>query len=220
MAHSGDNSKHKQNSHIMNNDSESSSTPSQDNIPATPPADATPSTTPPPAPANIGSKNPVKLLIVLLVVLVVAGASSGATYMLAASGRHKSEKALKKEIAALNSTDYKLPAGSTQLGDCVPSMGVHHMLKDSDPEYGPFIVTNKQGKVIGIEYMAAADMYTNIPNTDPPVQLVEKNSPVYGWKIDHIEVSHLPKGHPGLERDHIDVHLYTVDMEEEMNACK
>lgn len=179
-------------------------------------------TTPPPLPAQKSSENksPLKLVMMLVIIVVVALASSGVTYILTNNARHKSEATLNKQIASLQSTDYPLPAGAVKVSECVPSMGMHYKLKNSDPLYGPFVLVSKKGKVLGMEYMAAPNMYTNIPNTDPPVSLIEKYSPLFGWKFDHAEFSHLPKGHQGLPIDHIDVHLYTVSFQEEANACK
>jgi hypothetical protein len=187
----------------------------------TPTSPPTPVSTPPETPKTPGgNKGILKIALLALAIVGLVAVSSGATYAYMTSTKRKSETSFNNQIAALQNPEYTLPEGAVKVSDCVPSMGVHYILKDSDPEYGPFVVTNNKGKVIGIEYMAAGDMYTNIPNTDPPVALVEKNSPVFGWKINHAEVSHLPKGHPGLTRDHVDVHLFTVSMEEEMNACK
>jgi|GEM_PF-3734517 len=158
-----------------------------------------------------------KVLMIVLVVLIPVGAFLG--YYMSNQKANKDKAKLNSDILALQATLHDLPVGAAKVSDCIPNMGYHYVTKTSDKEYGPFLLVNKQDKVIGVEYMAAQDMYTAIPGTDPPVQLVEKNSPMYGWKFDHFEISHLPKGHEGLLRDHIDVHLFTVPASVEKNAC-
>ncbi len=36
-----------------------------------------------------------------------------------------------------------------------------------------------------MEYMFSKKMYVAIPKTDPPVEVVTKDAPMYGWKYDH-----------------------------------
>lgn len=127
---------------------------------------------------------------------------------------------LNTEVADLASTDYELPAGTVPAGDCVPGMGIHNLVKGGDTEYGPFVLTSKSGKVLGMEFMISDDMFKKIPNANPPVSIIPADSPMYGWKYNHTEFSQLVDGHPQFERNHIDVHMYTVDKQAVMDACK
>jgi len=189
----------------------------------TEPAPAPAPETPPPQPPVVTAPHAkgmigksVLVLLVAILCIIVAGVGG---YAYANNKAKTSEAGLNSQIAGLQSNSHQLPAGSTKVSDCIPDMGFHYLPKGSDPLYGPFVLVNKEGKVIGLEYMASADMYTPIPNTNPPVQLIEKNSPLFGWKFDHIEFSHLPLGHEGFMRDHIDIHLFTVTADQEKQAC-
>lgn len=182
------------------------------------PVEVPPSTPPVVTAPHAGAMRGKSLLIVLVTVLCVIFAGVGG-YAYANNKAKTNEAGLHTQITSLQSNAHQLPAGSTKVSDCIPDMGFHYLPKGSDPLYGPFVLVNKEGKVIGLEYMASADMYIPIPNTNPPVQLIEKNSPLFGWKFDHIEFSHLPLGHEGFMRDHIDIHLFTVTTTQENNAC-
>lgn len=162
----------------------------------------------------------VGLIMLLVIVAVLAGGGAYVSEHSKVKNLEASQKVISAQISALNSTDYPIPAGAVKISGCIPSMGYHYLLKGADKEYGPFIMTNKAGKVIGEEFMAAPDMYTAIPNTNPPVSVIMKNSPTLGWKFNHAEFSYLPEGHPGLLRSHIDVHLFTVSQQQEHDACK
>ena len=164
-------------------------------------------------------KSPVgRILLVVLVILLIGGAAA-VGYNLSNNKAKKETATLNSQLAVLKSNSHELPAGAVKVSDCIPNMGAHYLPKASDPEYGPFVLVNKAGKVIGLEYMASKDMYTAIPNTNPPVELIMKDSPLSGWKFDHIEFSHLPKGHEGLLIDHIDVHLFTVTPKQQKQSC-
>lgn len=164
------------------------------------------------------SKKVVKMLIILVLVLCIPLAAFGG-YTMSKQKSDKTVASLNGQIAVLNSNEHDVPAGAVKVSDCVPNMGAHYVTKTSDSRYGPFLLVNKKNKVIGVEYMVSKDMYTAIPKTDPPVELVTKDSPMYGWKFDHAEVSHLPLGHEGLLVDHVDVHIYTVTAAQQKNAC-
>lgn len=178
------------------------------------------SATPTPPQSSPSPKKSSLLLPVLLLVgfvLIVAAAFVG--YSVSKNKADKDVSKLNSQITSLKSNEHELPAGAIKVSECIPNMGSHYLPKDADPEYGPFVLVTKAGKVIGLEYMASQDMYTAIPKTDPPVQLITKGSPLYGWKFDHTEFSHLPKGHEGLLRDHTDVHLFTVSADEVKKSC-
>jgi hypothetical protein len=163
-----------------------------------------------------GPKKSILLFIFVIALIAVAGIGG---YILADSKAKKETGTLKSQITALESNVHELPADAIKVSECIPNMGAHYLPKDSDPQYGPFLLVNKANKVIGVEFMASQDMYTAIPGTEPPVSVLTKNSPLYGWKFDHLELSHTPEGHPGFLEDHIDAHLYTVTREEQKQAC-
>lgn len=149
--------------------------------------------------------------------MVAAAAFAG--YKLSDSKSDKQLAELNSKIASLQTTTHDLPEGAVKLSECIPNMGAHYLPKGADPQYGPFLLVNKAGKVIGTEFMASADMYSPIPGIVPPVSVLMKDSPMYSWKYDHAELSHTPKGHEGFEKDHIDFHVYTVTADEQKQAC-
>ncbi len=157
-------------------------------------------------------------LLVVVAVLCAAGAGFGG-YTVSNNKAKKDKTALSNKIATLQQNTHELPADAVKVSECIPNMGAHYLPKGADSTYGPFMMVNKDGRVIGIEYMVSQDMYIPIPKTEPPVELIEKNSPMYGWGYDHTELSHLPKGHEGFLKNHTDVHLYTVTPDQQKNAC-
>ncbi len=172
------------------------------------------------APKKSSSK---KMMIIIIVMIAVVLGLAGAAYGGYSSWKSKADKTaveLYKKIALLEADEHDLPEGTTQITACVPNMGSHRLVKGGDPEYGPFLLVTKQNKVVGVEYMVVTDMYTKIPNTNPPAEIIDKASPMYGWKFDHAKVSHLPQGHVGNLHEHTDIHLYTESAEKLKNACK
>jgi hypothetical protein len=169
------------------------------------------------------TKSKAKLLLTLLCLLLLAGlAGAAAKAYKAQQDAHnaKSEAAsLRVKVAALESNEHAIPTDAIEVSSCVPNMGHHYLPKGADPEYGPFLLVNTDRKVIGVEYMFTHDMFSPIPNLVPDVAVVMKDSPLYNWKFDHIEQSFTKGGHPGLEEEHHDIHLYTVTQEERKQAC-
>jgi len=186
------------------------------------PALSVPSTpTPPtqaPAPPTAKKGSTGKVLGFLFVVLLLMAAAYGG-YHFSESKAKKEALAFNSQIAALQSTTHELPADAVKLSECIPNMGSHYLPKGADQQYGPFLLVNKSGKVIGAEFMASADMYTPIPGVVPAVSVLMKDSPLYGWKYDHAELSHTPQGHEGFNKDHIDFHVYSVTPDEQKQAC-
>ncbi|MBA2279480.1 hypothetical protein H0V99_03530 [Candidatus Saccharibacteria bacterium] len=183
-------------------------------VQSTPPQSSNEFKVPPPAKER---KSPLLLILVLLVLLVPIAAITG--YKMSDQKAKKDIAVINNQLAVLQSNAHELPEGAFKVSDCIPNMGSHYLTPTSDPEYGPFYLVSKAGKVIGVEYMASEDMYTAIPETDPPVELITKDSPLFGWKFDHTEVSHMKEGHEGLLEDHVDVHYYTVNPEQQSQAC-
>lgn len=190
--------------------------------------DQTPTTvTPPPAePVKVELPAPVKapkkklgIMVLLFVFVLAIPAAVFAGNKMSTQKSDKKIASLNSQIALLQANEHDLPAGAIKVSDCIPNMGAHYVTKTSDSRYGPFLLVSKKNKVLGIEYMVSKDMYTAIPATNPPVEVVTKDSPMYGWKFDHSEVSHMPKGHEGLEVDHVDVHLYTATQAQRKLAC-
>jgi hypothetical protein len=184
----------------------------QPSVPSDAPTEAAP------APIKPSHKKMVTLLVIILLILCIPAAAY-AGYTKSKQKSDKTTTTLNTTIASLQANVHDLPIGTIKISDCVPNMGFHYATKTSDKEYCPFLLVNTKGKVIGTEYMAAKEMYTAIPKTDPLVEVITKDSPMYGWKYDHAKVSHLPKGHEGLLRDPLDIHLYTVSLEEQKNSC-
>jgi len=159
------------------------------------------------------------MVMMLVLALIVAAAAGYGGYAMSKSKADKKEAELNAKIATLQNNDHEVPADAIKVSACIPNMGYHYIAKGADPEYGPFYLVNEKKQVIGLEYMASDDMLTGIPNTTPKVSVVLKDTPMYGWKFDHGEVSKAPEGHEGLLRSHIDVHMYLVSSADQKNAC-
>ncbi|MGA8532895.1 MAG: hypothetical protein WB615_02165 [Candidatus Tumulicola sp.] len=95
-----------------------------------------------------------------------------------------------------------LPAGVQQVSPCVPGMG-EHWANPKDLPFGP-IYGVYNGKVVFTEVMidqtafAAGKSWT------------DQLKPIAGHTIDHVDIEFQPKGHPGYEIPHYDVHAYFV----------
>lgn len=189
-------------------DSQQSSTPNQP-TPVTPPGSVA-------APTRAKS---AKVGVFVSCFLVVVLAVTAAAMAMSNNKAQKEITDLRSQLSAAQAHTHPIPEGAVKVSDCIPNMGSHYITKDSHPQYGPFLLVNKQNQVIGVEYMASEDMYDPIPGVTPPVKILTKASPLYGWKFDHAELSHTPEGHEGFLEDHIDVHLYTVSQEERKNVC-
>lgn len=129
---------------------------------------------------------------------------------------------LKARIQEIDSNVHDIPEGAIKLSECVPNMGFHYMEQGVDPKFGPLILVNTKGKVIGYEYMFNDSMLTEIPDAGIPLEVLLTNGPVLlnDWQYNSIDFSRATAGHPGFEDDHFDVHLYTVDPEEQKRACE
>lgn len=159
----------------------------------------------------------VFLLVFLL--LISAAIAMAMNYKQKNADAEKQVTALKAQLVVSKDNTHDLPEGAIKVSECIPNMGFHYVDKKSDPVYGPFLLVSKAGRVIGVEYMFNEEMFTAIPKTVPPVEVLLKDSPMYGWKFDHTEMSHLPQGHEGFLKDHIDVHNYTVTADQQKQAC-
>lgn len=161
------------------------------------------------------------MLVVGLVMLVLlAGVATVAVSARAADKKSKDEvTTLKKSLSVAKATTHDLPADAIKVSECIPNMGYHYLPAGADKIYGPFLLVSKVGRVIGVEYMFDNTMMTPIPKVVPPVELILKDSPMYGWTFDHTEMSHAPQGHDGFLKDHNDIHNYTVTPEIQKQAC-
>jgi hypothetical protein len=107
------------------------------------------------------------------------------------------------------------PPDVVQLGPCVPKMDQHWANK-ADLPLGPYYNIH-DGKLIGIEYaVSAEDLVAGKSWLDRP--LTYDGKPV---AFDHFDIGFVPKGHPGYQVSHYDLHFYLVS-EDEKNAitCK
>jgi hypothetical protein len=156
----------------------------------------------------------------LLLVAVVVASAAALNFRSQANKAKLDAEAIKSQLNTAQATTHDLPPDAVKLSECIPNMGYHYLPKGADPLYGPLLLVNKAGRVIGVEYMASDDMYTAIPNTDPAVAVLLKDSPMYGWRFDHTEFSQALNGHEGFEKKHVDVHNYTVSLEEQKQACQ
>lgn len=159
------------------------------------------------------------LLVISLLLIAGAAAAAGYYYMQAQEAQDEITK-LKAEKVAAASGLHDLPADAVKVSECVPNMGYHYLAKDADPIYGPFLLVNKSGKVIGVEYMYDQTMLQPIPNLKPPIEVLPKNTPLYNWTYDHGEISRANEGHDGFLLDHYDFHAYTVNTEIRAQACQ
>ena len=155
-----------------------------------------------------------------VMLLLVIGAGAAAWNFKQADKKSKEEvAAVKSKLEDAQAKTHDLPEGAIKVSECIPNMGYHYLTKESDPVYGPFLLVNKAGRVIGVEYMFDNTMMTPIPNVVPAVAVQLKGSPMYSWDFDHTEVSRAPEGHEGFMKDHNDIHNYTVSPEVQKQAC-
>ena len=85
-------------------------------------------------------------------------------------------------------------------------------------EVCPIYMVHK-GEVIGVEYMWSQDMVgEEIRVTSPEGDEVFQPLPTLslgGDTADHMDITFLPEGHPGLyELPHWDIHIYFISQEE------
>ncbi len=160
-------------------------------------------------------------MVMFFVMLLLVGAGvAAALYYKSADTKSKDEVAsATSKLEAAQATTHALPEGAIKVSECIPNMGFHYLTKESDSIYGPFLLVNKAGRVIGVEYMFDNTMMTAIPNIVPPVEVLLNDSPLYKWDFDHTEVSRAPEGHEGFLKDHNDIHNYTVTPEVQKQAC-
>lgn len=171
------------------------------------------------------------MLMILLIILLLAAAGA-ATYFFTTNNSLKTDvEALEGKVATLDADTHELPEGAIKVSECVPNMGFHYLGKEGDPRLGPFYLVNKQGEVIGLEYMFNENMMTtlNIPaevfaeaGEDPfPVEVLTSGPEgLSDWQFNNIEMSRSPEGHVGFEEPHMDLHLYTVTPEMQAQSCQ
>lgn len=166
------------------------------------------------------SRRTLGLALMLFALLLSIGSSA---YFALGQRSAKNELAsLKQKLEAMDANVHDLPEGAIKLSECVPNMGFHYIEQGADPKFGPLLLVNTKGKVIGFEYMFNESMLTEIPDAGIPLEVLLTNGPVLlkDWQYNSIDFSRATAGHPGFEDDHYDVHLYTVDPEEQKRACE
>lgn len=172
----------------------------------------------------MGSMAGKKKLIFLVVgiALMLSIIAVAVYFALAASKANKDATALKADLAMATAKTHELPSSAQKVSECVPNMGYHYLFEGGTVEFGPFYLVNTRGEVIGLEFMYSNDMFTPIPGQEIPVEVImaEGGLSLNQWQFDKMEISHLPQGHPSFERDHVDIHLYTVSQEEQARACE
>ena len=98
-----------------------------------------------------------------------------------------------------------LPKGTVKVSETVPGMG-EHWANPKDLPLGPIYCVHK-GKVICLEYMISqADFQAG---KSWPTLTGLKTLPA----INHVNMGFEPKGHPGYEIPHYDMHIYFVSPE-------
>ncbi len=119
----------------------------------------------------------------------------------------------------------ELPEGYAQASPVIPAMGEHWAnlaefgAQAQAPEtMGPIYMVY-EGDVIGVEYMWSREMTEEItiPTPEGP-EVFEALAPIElpaGGTVDHMDITFVPEGHPGLyEVPHWDIHLYFISQEE------
>jgi hypothetical protein len=130
---------------------------------------------------------------------------------------------------------FELPADAELMIPCIPGHGAHYGVpEDHDPNapwIGPtYIVDEVNGRVLGIEYHVSEDAL-NTQNeavlaaltplvegeiTFGELELADAMSLQFDTMnvpIKYVDLLWVP-GHPGYDRGHYDIHLYTVSKEE------
>jgi hypothetical protein len=102
----------------------------------------------------------------------------------------------------------QLPKNVVQVSPVIPNMGAHY----ADPKTLPFgpIYCVISGRVVCMEYMVSQkDFAKGKSFTDLAPWFDGAQQPA----INHMEFQFNPKGHPGYEIPHYDVHMYFVSKE-------
>lgn len=174
----------------------------------------------PPAPTKGGGKfGKILCFFVILLLLGLAGSTTVLALSLKEANQNNTE--LEAEKTAMDANDHELPDGAIKVSECVPNMGFHYLPKDADPLFGPFLLVSKAGRLIGYEYMFSEDMFESIP-AEIPLEIIKTKGPILlnDWDYNSIDISRAPAGHPGFEKSHIDIHLYTVTPDIQQKACE
>ncbi len=103
-----------------------------------------------------------------------------------------------------------IPAGAMMLSPCIRGMG-DHWGNPKDMPLGPIYGTY-QGKPIFSEIMVTR------AQLDKGISYYNLR-PLPGYKIDHVNLEWHPKGHPGFEVPHYDIHAYYIPHPAQLNIC-
>jgi len=126
----------------------------------------------------------------------------------AASGSQDTAGPLAPRLAHLPDAS-GLPPGLVQLSPHVPGMG-EHWADPRDLPLGP-VYCVMEGRVTCMEFMLAQKDLLEGKSFEElrPWPVKEAPQPA----MDHMEFNFMPKGHPGFEAPHYDVHMYFVPAE-------
>lgn len=99
-----------------------------------------------------------------------------------------------------------LPKDAVQLSPVVPQMG-EHWANPADMPLGPMYCVHA-GKVVCIEYMISQQDFLNGKAWSNLQGLTDLPS------VNHIDIGFNPKGHPGYEIPHYDMHIFFISPEQ------
>ena len=113
---------------------------------------------------------------------------------------------------------FVLPTDAIKFSDCTPKIGEHWAHPDDLP-FGPYYLVGK-GNVVGIEYKVDEDELEENTFIIDGLEYGETVIlPALDMTYDHVELTYLPRGHPGLKEPHYDIHIYLISKEERERIC-
>lgn len=105
-----------------------------------------------------------------------------------------------------------IPANYLMVSPCIVGMGEHW----GDPKagiHGPALYGTYQGKPVFTEIMLTPADFAQHKSFENVLR------PLPGYRIDHVDIEFLPKGHPGMPFAHYDVHGYYVSHAVHQKFC-
>ncbi|MBI2450362.1 MAG: hypothetical protein HYV47_02375 [Candidatus Nealsonbacteria bacterium] len=139
---------------------------------------------------------------------------------------------VEKELAQANP---QLPEDAVKVSPCFREHGAHFIRPAeagdvTSPFTGPdYIVEEKTGEVVGIEYHVSQEALINDEKRMSDLRIKNKEGellplsellfPLFYFKYASADIRFLPKGHPGYEIPHYDLHTWFVTQEKLKTAC-